>query len=118
MGAQVSFVGATEEAARETAQKNGYAEKLAVTKTSFKANSKVCAWPTLTTFRCTTCSIDSVSNSGLVDTRYPCSRTLCEFVIPCSGSAGTEGAIVSASDPSNNGHWMMSNPLACDRRFC
>lgn len=38
---QVSFVGATEEAAREAAQKNGYADKLAVTKTSFKANSKV-----------------------------------------------------------------------------
>ena len=28
---QVSFVGATEEAAREAAQKSGYADKLAVT---------------------------------------------------------------------------------------
>lgn len=40
---QVSFVGATEEAAREKAQKDGYSEKVAVTKTSFKANSKVAA---------------------------------------------------------------------------
>ena len=38
---QVSFVGATEEAAREAAQKNGYGDKVAVVKTSFKANSKV-----------------------------------------------------------------------------
>lgn len=45
MPAQVSFVGVTEEAARENAQKNGYADKLAITKTSFKANSKV--WSTL-----------------------------------------------------------------------
>lgn len=38
---QVSFVGQTEEAAREAAQKEGFADKLAVVKTSFKANSKV-----------------------------------------------------------------------------
>ena len=40
-GMQVSFVGQTEEAARETAQKGGFADKVAVVKTSFKANSKV-----------------------------------------------------------------------------
>lgn len=51
---QVSFVGHTEEAAREAAQKGGFADKLAVTKTSFKANSKVqilsqsCSWPVKT----------------------------------------------------------------------
>ena len=39
---QVSFVGATEEQAREAAQKKGYADKVAVVKTSFKANTKVC----------------------------------------------------------------------------
>lgn len=39
---QVSFVGATEEQARETAQKKGYGDKVAVVKTSFKANTKVC----------------------------------------------------------------------------
>lgn len=38
---QVSFVGLTEEAAREAAQKDGYGDKVAVVKTSFKANSKV-----------------------------------------------------------------------------
>ena len=38
---QVSFVGQTEEAARESARKGGYADKVAVVKTSFKANSKV-----------------------------------------------------------------------------
>ena len=38
---QVSFVGVTEEQARETAQKKGYGDKVAVVKTSFKANSKV-----------------------------------------------------------------------------
>ena len=37
----MSFVGHTEEAAKEAAQKGGFADKLAVTKTSFKANSKV-----------------------------------------------------------------------------
>ena len=37
---QVSFVGATEEQAREAAQKAGYGDKLAVVKTSFRANSK------------------------------------------------------------------------------
>ena len=40
---QVSFVGATEEQAREAAQKAGYGDKLAVVKTSFRANSKVCS---------------------------------------------------------------------------
>ena len=39
---QVSFVGATEEQARETAKKKGYGDKVAVVKTSFKANTKVC----------------------------------------------------------------------------
>ena len=34
-------MGQTEEAARETAQKGGFADKVAVVKTSFKANSKV-----------------------------------------------------------------------------
>lgn len=34
-------MGATEEQARETAQKSGYGDKLAVVKTSFKANTKV-----------------------------------------------------------------------------
>jgi hypothetical protein len=38
---QVSFVGLTEEAAREVAEKEGYADKVSVAKTSFKANSKV-----------------------------------------------------------------------------
>ena len=38
---QVSFVGLTEEAAREAASKGGFSDKIAVTKTSFKANSKV-----------------------------------------------------------------------------
>ena len=40
---QVAFVGLTEEAAREKAQKEGWAEKLAVSKTAFKANSKALA---------------------------------------------------------------------------
>lgn len=40
---EVSFVGTTEEQARETAQKNGYGDKVAVVKTSFKANSKALA---------------------------------------------------------------------------
>lgn len=39
--AQVSFVGLTEDAAREAADKGGYGDKVAVVKTSFKANSKV-----------------------------------------------------------------------------
>ena len=38
---QVSFVGHTEEAAKDLAQKGGWSNKLGVTKTSFKANSKV-----------------------------------------------------------------------------
>ena len=38
---EVSFVGLTEEAAREQAEKDGYKDKIAITKTSFKANSKV-----------------------------------------------------------------------------
>ena len=38
---QVSFVGVTEEQAREAAEKDGYGDKVAVVKTSFKANSKV-----------------------------------------------------------------------------
>ena len=42
---EVSFVGLTEEAAREQAEKDGYKDKIAVTKTSFKANSKVCLCP-------------------------------------------------------------------------
>lgn len=37
----MSFVGLTEEAAREKAEKEGYGDKVAVAKTSFKANSKV-----------------------------------------------------------------------------
>lgn len=37
---QVSFVGQTEEAAREAAQEGGYGDKIKVAKTSFKANSK------------------------------------------------------------------------------
>ncbi len=41
MWLQVSFVGATEEQARDAAQKAGYGDKLAVVKTSFRANSKV-----------------------------------------------------------------------------
>lgn len=41
VGSQVSFVGLTEEAAREKADKEGYGDKVAVAKTSFKANSKV-----------------------------------------------------------------------------
>ncbi|KAL3139494.1 Dihydrolipoyl dehydrogenase 2, mitochondrial [Trebouxia sp. C0009 RCD-2024] len=40
---EVSFVGATEEQARETAQKKGYSDKVAVVKTSFKANTKALA---------------------------------------------------------------------------
>lgn len=40
---EVSFVGQTEEAAREAASAGGYSDKIAVTKTSFKANSKALA---------------------------------------------------------------------------
>ena len=40
---EVSFVGATEEAAREAAKAGGYADAVAVVKTSFKANSKALA---------------------------------------------------------------------------
>lgn len=40
---EVSFVGATEEAAREAADKGGYGRHVAVVKTSFKANSKALA---------------------------------------------------------------------------
>jgi len=40
---EVSFVGATEEAAREAAEAGGYASKVKVVKTSFKANSKALA---------------------------------------------------------------------------
>jgi len=40
---QVSFVGMTEEQAREKAQEGGWADKVAVQKTSFKANSKALA---------------------------------------------------------------------------
>ena len=40
---EVSFVGATEEVARAEAEKKGYADKVAVVKTSFKANSKALA---------------------------------------------------------------------------
>eukprot|EP00884_Botryococcus_braunii_P014206 jgi/Botrbrau1/22787/Bobra.0132s0113.1 len=40
---EVSFVGLTEEAAREKAEKEGFADKVAVAKTSFKANSKALA---------------------------------------------------------------------------
>ena len=38
---QVSFVGLTEEGARDVANKGGYGDKVSVVKTSFKANSKV-----------------------------------------------------------------------------
>ena len=40
---EVSFVGATEEVAREAADKGGYGRHVAVVKTSFKANSKALA---------------------------------------------------------------------------
>jgi dihydrolipoamide dehydrogenase len=40
---EVSFVGMTEEAAREKAEKDGYADKVAVAKTYFKGNSKALA---------------------------------------------------------------------------
>lgn len=40
---QVSFVGLTEEQARDKAQAGGYGDKVAVSKTSFKANSKALA---------------------------------------------------------------------------
>ena len=40
---EVSFVGHTEEAAREAAEKGGYADKVAVAKTYFKGNSKALA---------------------------------------------------------------------------
>ena len=40
---EVSFVGLTEEAAREAAEKGGYASKVAVAKTYFKGNSKALA---------------------------------------------------------------------------
>lgn len=40
---QVSFVGMTEEQAREKAQEGGWGDKIAVSKTSFKANSKALA---------------------------------------------------------------------------
>ena len=48
---QVSFVGLTEEAAREQATKDGYSDKVAVVKTSFKANSKVRATSTWQSIR-------------------------------------------------------------------
>ena len=38
---EVSFVGLTEEAAREAASAGGFGNEVAVVKTSFKANSKV-----------------------------------------------------------------------------
>lgn len=50
----MSFVGLTEEAAREVADKEGYADKVAVAKTSFKANSKVCT--RLSTFLSVLCA--------------------------------------------------------------
>ena len=40
---QVSFVGMTEEQAREKAQEGGWGDRVAVSKTSFKANSKALA---------------------------------------------------------------------------
>ncbi len=40
---QVSFVGMTEEQARAKAEEGGWADKVAVQKTSFKANSKALA---------------------------------------------------------------------------
>ncbi|KAK9810848.1 hypothetical protein WJX73_001865 [Symbiochloris irregularis] len=40
---EVSFVGMTEEAAREAAEKAGYGDKVSISKTSFKANSKALA---------------------------------------------------------------------------
>ena len=40
---QVSFVGLTEEAAREAAAAGGFASQIAVVKSSFKANSKALA---------------------------------------------------------------------------
>ena len=40
---QVSFVGLTEDAAREKAEKDGYADRVAVAKTYFKGNSKALA---------------------------------------------------------------------------
>ena len=40
---QVSFVGMTEEQVRDKAQEGGWADKVAVSKTSFKANSKALA---------------------------------------------------------------------------
>ena len=46
---QVSFVGQTEEAAREAAQAGGYSDKIKVSKTSFKANSKVSLAPQIYT---------------------------------------------------------------------
>ena len=41
MVVQVSFVGMTEEAAKDTAKKGGYEKAVKTVKTSFKANSKV-----------------------------------------------------------------------------
>ena len=38
---QVSFVGMTEEAAKDTAKKGGFEQAVKTVKTSFKANSKV-----------------------------------------------------------------------------
>ena len=40
---EVAFVGKTEEAARELAEKDGYADKVAIAKTYFKGNSKALA---------------------------------------------------------------------------
>ena len=40
---QVSFVGLTEEAARDAAEAGGYGAQVAVVKSSFKANSKALA---------------------------------------------------------------------------
>ena len=41
MPLQVSFVGMTEEAAKDTAKKGGFEQAVKTVKTSFKANSKV-----------------------------------------------------------------------------
>lgn len=74
---QVSFVGATEEAAREAAQKNGYGDKVAVVKTSFKANSKV--GPALA----------GIANAALLDDCmwvWPCGHTRLQAaaaILPC-----------------------------------
>jgi hypothetical protein len=84
-GVQVSFVGLTEEAAREQAEKEGYKDKLAVVKTSFKANSKArCDSPAARGWsRCKPVSV----RSGRCDTLPPWCCLACLDESCCAASS-------------------------------